>query len=64
MQKVTSIRCIVNHFARFRRLEYNLKIVKRGNLKHVELGKTHDIYHLPSKWQVNVEEIFTRRVVL
>ena len=49
-------RCIAKHFARFMHLEQNLKLVKEKNLKHVELGNRHEIYNLPSKWQVNMNK--------
>ena len=49
-------RCIAKHFARFMHFEQNLRLVKEENLKHVELGKRHEIYNLPSKWQVNMNK--------
>ena len=55
-------RCIVKHFARFMHLEQNLKIVKEENRKHVELGKTHEIYNLPSKCQVNMKEDINEKI--
>ena len=54
----------MKHFARFMNIEPNLKIVKEANRKHVELGKTREIYNLPSKCQVNMKEVLTRRLIL
>ena len=43
-------------------LEQNLKIVKEENRKHVELGNTHAIYNLPSKWKVNTKEDINEKI--
>ena len=55
-------RCIAKHFARFMHLEQNLKLVKEENRKHVELGNTHAIYNLPSKWKVNTKEDINEKI--
>ena len=55
-------RCIAKKIARFMHLEQNLKIVKEENRKHVELGNTHAIYNLPSKWKVNTKEDINEKI--